>query len=180
MFGGEGRLFGDIDRPPSARRRLTADCSGGDTDTDPGPPLLELIHPYSHNPDVSDEPPPLPPLSTLSSSLLPALPLPRFPTTTRMACAEADAGEGMPGRERGQRVRATAPAAQGKSAKLADRPLWVTTGANRRVPQGAVKTQVSSSQLAMLARQACDGPPSAGELLRILQVANAALVSGVR
>ena len=77
-----------------------------------------------------------------------------------------------------------------KPVKLADRPPFKLTGSSSpllfsevaasRGQSRDVKGQLSSSQLATLTRQEWDGPPSAGELLRILQVANVALASGVR
>ena len=157
----QDQLFGDPIPPTRVRlaaltTAAAADISGADL----GPPLLELFHPYG-----DDEPPPL-------------LQLPPTPTKAVAAAAEAaSAVEDLSKQELSRRARATARAERRKPMKLADRPLFKLTGSSSPLLFSEVaasrvqaKAQLSTSQLATLTRQEWDGPPSTGELLRILQV----------
>ena len=111
---------------------------------------------------------------------------PRLPAPAAAAAA-AGAVENLSTNQQLSRLaRATPHAERMKPTKQANRPPFKLTGssspllfsemaAGPRVQPRVDKAQLSSSQLALLTRQEWDGPPSAGELLRILQVANAAL-----
>ena len=174
----QNQLFGYMIPPTRARLAALTTAAAADASGADGPPLLELFHPFG-----DDEPPPL------------LQPPPRLPTPTAAAAAAAaavaaGAVEDLSKQEPSRRGRAMARAERRKPVKLADRPPFKLTGSSSpllfsevaasRGQSRDVKGQLSSSQLATLTRQEWDGPPSAGELLRILQVANVALASGVR
>ena len=174
----QNQLFGYIIPPTRVRLAALTTAAAADASGADGPPLLELFHPFG-----DDEPPPL------------LQPPPRLrPPAAAVAAAEAAAVaagtvEDLSEQERSRRGRAMARAERRKPVKLADRPPFKLTGSSSPLlfsevaasrGQSRDKAQLSSSQLATLTRQEWDGPPSAGELLRILQVANVALASGVR
>ena len=153
---------------PALTTAAAAEASGADI----GPPLLELFHPYG-----DDHP---------SPQLQPS---PRLPAQAAAAAA-AGAVENLSNNQQLSRLaRATARAERMKPITQANRPPFKLTSSSPllfsemaagRVQPGVEKAQLSSSQLALLTRQEWDGPPSAGELLRILQVANVALARAVR
>ena len=160
----QDQLFGDPIPPMRVRlAALTTAAAADASGVDLGPPLLELFHPYG-----DDEPPPLLQLP------------PRLPTPTKAVAAAAEAAsavEDLSKQELSRRARATARAERRKPMKLADRPLFKLTGSSSPLLFSEVaasrvqaKAQLSTSQLATLTRQEWDGPPSTGELLRILQV----------
>ena len=155
---------------PALTTAAAAEAGGADI----GPPLLELFHPYG-----DDHPSPL-----LQSS-------PRLPAPAAAAAAAGVVENLSTNQQLSRLARATPRAERMKPTKQANRPLFKLTGssssllfsemaAGPRVQPRVDKAQLSSSQLALLTRQEWDGPPSAGELLRILQVANVALARAVR
>ena len=105
------------------------------------------------------------------------------------AAAAAGAVENLSTNQHLSRLaRATSRAERTKPTKQANRPPFKLTVSSSpllfsemaegpHVQPRVNKAQLSSSQLVLLTRQEWDGPPSAGELLRILQVANVALAS---
>ena len=111
---------------------------------------------------------------------------PRLPAPAAEAAAAGAVVNVSTNQQLSRLARATPRAERMKPTKQANRPPFKLTGssspllfsemaAGPRVQPRVDKAQLSSSQLALLTRQEWDGPPSAGELLRILQVANAAL-----